>query len=36
MGRHERNKEGSRVIGGYIQGLIDDNVRKGNIEDRQG
>ncbi len=33
-GRHERNKEGSRVIGDYIQGIIDDNVRRGNIEER--
>jgi putative hydrolase of HD superfamily len=34
MGRHARNKEGSQVIGDYIQGIIDDNVRRGNIEDR--
>jgi putative hydrolase of HD superfamily len=34
MGRHARNKEGSRVIGDYIQGIIDDNVRRGNIEER--
>jgi len=33
-GRHERNKEGSRVIGDYILGLIEENVRKGNIKDR--
>jgi putative hydrolase of HD superfamily len=33
-GRHERNKEGSRVIGDYIRGLIEENVRKGNIKDR--
>jgi putative hydrolase of HD superfamily len=34
MGRHARNKEGSQVIGYYIQGIIDDNVRRGNIEER--
>lgn len=34
LGRHEKNKEGSRVIGDYILGLIEENVRKGNIKDR--
>lgn len=34
MGRHKRNIEGSQVIGDYIQGLIEENVRRGNIDDR--
>ena len=34
LGRHKRNGEGSQVIGDYILGLIEENVRRGNIEDR--